>query len=578
MRVNDLLRLYHTVKHIPPQRHLDRLVNRGKRLVYRLWPESARRYFLRAAAAKGDSTLELGPLEAAAARWLALSHGQSASCIFHSSAQLDVTLAGVTYLVDVDAPYLAESPADEGYLWRRALGYLAYIAPRIAAGDAECVEPVLRMLRAWASPAAWKAPGIFDYQWHPYAASHRLANCLLAFGATTSAGRFIDDGEREEYTRLLALQAAFIRYNPEAELQYNHLAKNYFALALYEVATTGFVSQSTAKQFSRSIQQQVLPDGCHAELCPMYHNAFLADLLVLLELGEPVVGAALFELLQATISKMQSAACAMSFTNGQVALFGDSWYGEAPTTEQLLGEVRGLRESRTLSQAGYVKLCAAPLEVIIDGGPCGPDDNPGHAHDDFMAIEVAIAGRRVIVDYGVESYARGAARTRTRHNTRHNAPVVAGISGLELWDNFRVGRRAKAPQRREHTNGIELTFSPLTPTGVVLERKVTLAADRSLAIEDTWQNLPTGSAPRLTFLLPQNAWHCDGEIRLRDTGSIGENWILTCDGNRTIAEGCFFNHYGVAEKAWQIDIQPRRMGNRAQSFVEIRRESGILTA
>jgi uncharacterized heparinase superfamily protein len=209
----------------------------------------------------------------------------------------------------------------------------------------------------------------------------------------------------------------------ERDLGYNHFTKNLFALALYGVAVEGKVAASLGNQLAQSIRSQVLADGGHAELCPMYHAAYLGDLMILAELGSAALGEPLGDLLEDVIPKMQQAACGMSFSSGEMALFGDSWQGEAPTAADL-----GLRpqvESETvhaLPATGYVKISQSRLEVIVDVGAAGPDDNPGHAHDDFLSLEAAIDGTRVIVDYGVETYAPGEGRSRTRQNASHNGP------------------------------------------------------------------------------------------------------------------------------------------------------------
>jgi uncharacterized heparinase superfamily protein len=81
--------------------------------------------------------------------------------------------------------------------------------------------------------------------------------------------------------------------------------------------------------------------------------------------------------------------------------------------------------------------------VLLDVGPLGPDDLPGHGHADTLTFELSLFGRRVVVDSGISTYDRTAERLRQRGTAAHNTVVVDGCDSSEVWDDFRVGRRAR---------------------------------------------------------------------------------------------------------------------------------------
>ena len=81
--------------------------------------------------------------------------------------------------------------------------------------------------------------------------------------------------------------------------------------------------------------------------------------------------------------------------------------------------------------------------LILDAGPVGPDYLPGHAHADTLSYELSLFGRRVIVNSGTSCYGTSPERQRQRGTAAHNTVVVDGEDSSEIWDGFRVARRAR---------------------------------------------------------------------------------------------------------------------------------------
>jgi uncharacterized heparinase superfamily protein len=60
-----------------------------------------------------------------------------------------------------------------------------------------------------------------------------------------------------------------------------------------------------------------------------------------------------------------------------------------------------------------------------------------------LSFELSIDGVRTLVNGGTSTYERGPDRERQRGTAAHNTVVVDGQDSSEVWDSFRVARRAR---------------------------------------------------------------------------------------------------------------------------------------
>ena len=101
------------------------------------------------------------------------------------------------------------------------------------------------------------------------------------------------------------------------------------------------------------------------------------------------------------------------------------------------------------------------LHLVADVGPPCPPDLPAHAHADCLSFELAIDGKRTIVDSGTSTYAPGERRQYERSTRAHNTVEVDGADQSEVWGTFRLARRAHPTLHRAIDDGgaIEVTAS-----------------------------------------------------------------------------------------------------------------------
>lgn len=287
--------------------------------------------------------------------------------------------------------------------------------------------------------------------WEPYPLSRRIVNWIKWALAGNDLG--------DEARRSLAIQVRHLQKRIEWHLLGNHLLANAAALVFAGVYFGGPEADGWRTKgldiLERELPEQLLGDGGHFELSPMYHAVVLANLLDLVNLAGAypgVVSSAIVDAWKSQAGSMRSWLAAMSHPDGQIAFFNDSAFGMAAAPDQLEAYARrlGLSDRKTvaapvthLEDSGYLRLSLGEMVAILDVGRVGPDYQPGHAHADTLSFELSLFGRRVLVNSGTSCYGVGPERCRQRATAAHNTLEVDGRDSSEVWAGFRVARRAR---------------------------------------------------------------------------------------------------------------------------------------
>ena len=554
-------RVWRTVRHLTAEQWLYRAICRGRRGVMQIFPGVTRWRIRRAADRLPQPDPDSAPLAAIARIVLAL---QTA---VHGGDPVGVAEGRFT-LLNRDFDFGAADAIDwrgefhEGNnpLRRMNLAYMGYAVPLLAQGRAPDLAAVLNILHSLEAQNPFAAKTVFRDVWNAYTASHRLINLLSGLALYRAAGGTADAAAEQTILDHARFCAAFIKANLERDLQYNHLLKNYVALAVFASASgglpAGFGFLDAA--IRTSIHQNILPDGGHAERCPMYHALSILDLDVLS--ASKIISRETQDMLDDTLARMKPALAVMSHPDGDVSLFNDSWLGEAPATRDILDFDMGDGVSR-LRETGYVRLGAGGDAVIFDCGPCGPDDNPGHAHADFLSVEISIDGRRFVVDPGVPTYTAGEARDASRSALAHNGPHLAGAEPIEFWKSFRVGRRGTAWELTdERLEGIAPVWcagaqNGYAPFGGDVRRFVGLWPGEALLIADLWVGAADHEAASY-FLIPDDWSRAAGrDVAFRRGGTHAR---LSCFAGHVtdVDEGRCWPRFGVEQKAHRVVVRP----------------------
>lgn len=288
--------------------------------------------------------------------------------------------------------------------------------------------------------------------WEPYPTSIRIVNWIK----WSLAGNIV----WAEAVQSLAVQARWLSRRLEYHLLGNHLFANAKAL----VFAGCYFEGPEAKQWlaegmrilAREVNEQILPDGGHFELSPMYHAVILEDLFdlvnVLRTAGLVREWQAQINLWCAKIESMRKWLAVMCHPDGEISFFNDAAMGVAPAPAELetyairMGFPRLCKFSPgcvRVEDSGYVRINYGRTVALIDVARIGPDYLPGHAHADTLSFELSVDGQRVLVNSGTSVYGDGSERLRQRGTAAHNTVVIDGLNSSEVWSGFRVGRRAR---------------------------------------------------------------------------------------------------------------------------------------
>lgn len=338
-------------------------------------------------------------------------------------------------------------------LWKYNLHYFDFIHTNQSAdSNNELIYSWINAHNVGDSPA-------FD----PYPTSLRIVNWIK--------WSLVSDYCKRDFLDSLQRQGDLLERRLEFDLRANHLLANAKALVFLGVffcgkKADGWLAQGT-RVLSRELDEQILDDGGHFELSPMYHAIILEDLLDIINLSRisaPALPAELqhvIEKIRLLIPKMFVWLEKMSHPDGGVSYFNDSSQQIAMPLLQLnkyanaLGfiapiysadagdEVAGGNDLSLchLEDSGYVVVQSNKFKLFIDLSNCGPAYQMGHAHADPLSFELSIGKQRVLVNTGTSTYDRIKRRAYERSTAAHNTVSLERRNAIDVWSSFRVGRR-----------------------------------------------------------------------------------------------------------------------------------------
>ncbi len=292
--------------------------------------------------------------------------------------------------------------------------------------------------------------------WEPYPTSLRLMNlCGVFFGRYREQTEADSDFLPILWGRIF-LQTEWLSMHLETHLLGNHLFENGVALSFIGSCFSGPAAERWLRLgkgiLEREIPEQILGDGMHFELSPMYHCRITYLLAILINTGNQQLG----DLVKKPLGKMIAALGHLTHPDGRIALLNDSAFGVYNPPDQLFSYVQSLFRYKNgsfnisttgpfaLPDAGYYGLRNKDgTYIICDTARIGPDYIPGHAHADIFSFELSLKGHRVVVDSGVYDYEVSQMRQYCRSTKAHNTVEIDDRDQCEMWAAFRVARRGR---------------------------------------------------------------------------------------------------------------------------------------
>lgn len=358
----------------------------------------------------------------------------------------------------------------------------------------------------------------------PFPTSLRIMNLIKFVSKQQVQNRDID--------RLIYSDWLRLRNNLEFHLMGNHLLENAFAL-LFGACYFNDASQFGKAQqlLTTELNEQILADGAHFELTPMYHQIMLGRVLESIHLLKQNTGFQAGELLpflQKTAALMLGWLEGIAFNNGDVPHVNDSVDGIAPSLQALQVYALGiglLAQKKPLSASGYRKFERANYELFVDVGHIGPDYIPGHAHSDTLNFVLYYKDRPLIVDTGISTYEKNELRNTQRSTAAHNTVMVNEQEQSEIWGGFRVAKRAKSSIIDESPDHVVASHNGYQNLGITHQRAFS-CADDVLQIVDQLNKAASAKA----FL----HFHPDCEISLSNNQIQGDFGHIHLNGSENI--------------------------------------------
>lgn len=289
--------------------------------------------------------------------------------------------------------------------------------------------------------------------WHPYVISRRLPvwcqllslNCL-----STELNQKI----QPEIIR----QARCLEVNLEWDLCGNHLLENLrglgYATSLFSGSWSENLQQKIHLWLEEQIAHQILPTGEHYERSPMYHCQVTGILLELSQLFKNS-NSSLHQLCLETADKMMGFLDRIVHPDGEIPLFNDAVFEEAPDVETLHCWRRTIDSSSSStpliqdqSSQDYWVQGDQTNRIIVDCGPVAAHDLPAHGHCDLGNFEWSYNSKRWLTDSGVKNYAGGAEHFFCRNSIAHSVMTIDRQSNCDVWGKFRMGRRGEIKGHR----------------------------------------------------------------------------------------------------------------------------------
>lgn len=369
-----------------------------------------------------------------------------------------------------------------GKLWNYNLQYANYLHQADIANEVKAA-----LMR---SQYEWLDDGRLPLE--PYPVSLRAMNMMRWISRS--------NGRNVELVHYVYAELNFLSKRLEHHLLGNHLLENAFALmmggAFFGQLQWTAIGQGILEQ---ELEEQVLLDGAHFELSPMYHQIILFRVLELLDWYAMWEGkdGGFEEYLRAKASDMLAWLEQVSFDNGDIPHFNDSSDGISYPTAWLTDYAERLgvvASDKSLGESGYRSVSTPNYELKIDFAQVGPSYQPGHAHADALSFVLYHNNKPLLVEQGTSTYQIGRRRSLERSTEAHNTVVVNGQNQSQVWGGFRVAKRAKTTILQDGTHGVyEAKHDGYKGYGAVHHRSFVIE-DNRLSIQDVLSSDEEGIA------------------------------------------------------------------------------------
>lgn len=344
-------------------------------------------------------------------------------------------------------------------LWNFNLHYFEYLFSMIAAykhsGHRKYLNKTMDMIHAWIvnNPSDRGGEG-----WSSYTISLRLTNWLSYYATVHTE---LDNHFKEEFIASIYEQYRYLSHHLEKHILGNHYLEDLKTLVLCALFFQDKpMLQVSLNALKKECKEEILSDGMHFELSPMYHKLIFEDLIrVAVALRERIETDGEIE---KYLQSMLDVAWSLEEGLERIPLFNDSGNNVAKSLSSLVNACKnhfGIHPKfkSCFKDSGFYILKRGDWKLIVDAGQPGPTYIPGHAHCDAMSFELFKAGKPILVNCGTYAY-QCKERSFFRSTAAHNTVMINDTEQSQCWGGFRVAKRSsvKVLYKNNDSIGMEL--------------------------------------------------------------------------------------------------------------------------
>ena len=439
-------------------------------------------------------------------------------------------------------------------LWRFNLQYFEYCIPLGInyehTKDIKYYEKFKSFINSWINVHDVKDVNA----WHPYTISMRIPVWLICMDLFEEQIHR-DLMFKEKIYESIYLQYSILQIRQETWQLGNHYLENLKTIVFCSLLfNEKDIYIKYVKKLLAELKEEILGDGLHFELSPMYHRIILEDLIRLCYVSQQL-RLQEYEDLKHYVQLMTNAMYSLEKGAGRIPLFNDSGEEVAKSKFSLLRTVEELfsiaPHEVSLHESAYHKLHDQNMTVIFDTGSIGPTYMPGHGHCDCLSFELFYDGKPIFVNSGTYKY-QGELRNYFRATHAHNTVAINGHEQSEIWGEHRVARRVSV-LRSQQLSLCEVTAECMNYHGEKHTRSVKLKENCFEIIDET-----TGSGQVCSYLhLAPDLKYSNGKIQ----GAGVNITVSAINTSVDVTESLYSPAFGLIEKniclvfTWNNDKQ-----------------------
>lgn len=449
------------------------------------------------------------------------------------------------------------------HLWRYNLHYFEYLfklAREFAINDNKIkyYEKFKDMVINWIDNNKF---AIGD-GWHPYTISLRLTNWIAIYNVFEESIK-LDSEFNNKYKESLYLQYQYLQTNLEKDVLGNHYFENIKALIIGSIFFDDIkVKEKFKKELLNQLNEQILEDGMHFELSPMYHKIILEDLIkITYWLKEEEIYDELIYYLQ----KMVDVTYSFEKSFGKTPAFNDSADGVSKHYKPLLKACKkyfGLSPvpCTIFEASGFYIIEDSNKKLIFDTGEICPSYLPAHGHCDALSFELAINGVPLIVNSGTYQYESGHWRNFFRSTKAHNTITISSKEQSQFWGSFRVAKRIRNVRReRFFYKGIPFyAGSYISYNGDEHKRYIGYLNENTMLVLDYVNAYSKDKVQSYLHFVPDVRLKIDKDFARVEKGN--ETIKITSIGicNITLGQGWYSDQFNVKEENKHLVFQMKK--------------------